>query len=448
MLCFLSITSLLNFRAYWPGFFYVFQNDANQVDLSHMSTTKPKFITAFTYGGGLRGIIPATVMAHIETTTGLRMAQMVDLFTGPSTGSILNAALTRPHRRRKGISQYKARHMVRFYEREARNIFPIDRFRDFRGLLHDFNNRTIKIGKLSKVFRHGHYNPENLRKALYALYGDAKMEDAIASLIVPTYNIAGMALEIGQNDGQNLETKPSNHLTDHGGRSVWIRHLLKNTYNPKNHKTIDVSLFDAVMASCAAPSYFPCHDFSAFDPNDNAMRNYHAIDGFIFDNPCVSYNGVIRPHAPKDQELHMLIFGTGHTGRSMTKDEWDRFGALGVVDPVNDYPLINIFLHASESALTKAFIDEIGKENLHIFNKSIYDDNNIYEPLPSQEIDDATPENLQRLKSFARAIIEENKNKLDDTCQMLVQNYEAKAKKTDDEGSIFARVRRNFFSEE
>ena len=334
--------------------------------------------------------------------------------------------------------------MVRFYEREALNIFPVDRFRDFRGLIHDFNNRTMKIGTLSKLFRHGHYNPKNLANALYALYGDAKMGDAISSLIVPTYNIAGTALEVIEEAGEdeNAPARTMNNFMDHGGRSVWIRHLTGDAYNPTSHKTIDVSLYDAVMASCAAPSYFPCHDFSAYDPNANLWRQYHAIDGSIFDNPCISYHGAIRPHVPKDQELTMLLFGTGYTSKSLTKDEWNQFGALGVVDPVNDYPLINIFFHASESALMQAFSEELGDDNLYIFNKSIFDESNIDGGLPSQQIDDATPENIKRLKHFAHAILEENMNKLDDACQMLTLNYQAKQ---EEEKSILNRLKKNFF---
>ena len=50
--------------------------------------SQKRFITVYNYGGGIRGIIPAALMAEIERRTDLRMAQMVDMFTGPSTGSI------------------------------------------------------------------------------------------------------------------------------------------------------------------------------------------------------------------------------------------------------------------------------------------------------------------------------------------------------------------------
>jgi len=388
------------------------------------------------------------MMAEIENRTGLRMAQMVDMFTGPSTGSILNAALTRPHRRKPGISQYKARHMVRFYEREGAHIFPQDRFRDLRGLVHDVNNRTMKIGKLSKLFSHGHYNPKYLANALYRLLGDVKLEDSLSSMIIPAYNIAGDALEVSKDFNPDDVVTPEtiNNIYDHGGRSIWFRHLRDNAYNPKNHKTIDVRMYDTVMASCAAPTYFPCHAFSAHDPNQDLLRNYHAIDGSIFDNPCISYHGAIRPHVPKNETLTMLCFGTGNVSKSITKDEWNQLGALGVVDPVNDYPLINIFLHASESALIQSFSEELGQDNLYIFNKSLYDNNGIDGALPSTQIDDASPENFARLKLFANAIIEENSHKLDDACHMLVQNYEAK-QRMDGEDGILDILKKNIFGD-
>jgi hypothetical protein len=44
----------------------------------------------------------------------------------------------------------------------------------------------------------------------------------------------------------------------------------------------------------------------------------------------------------------MIVLGTGYTNRSIKRDQWNRYGALGVVDPANDLPLINILFNASE----------------------------------------------------------------------------------------------------
>ena len=47
-------------------------------------------------GGGIRGMIPAIVLAEIERRTGRRAADMFDLIAGTSTGGILACGLTRP----------------------------------------------------------------------------------------------------------------------------------------------------------------------------------------------------------------------------------------------------------------------------------------------------------------------------------------------------------------
>lgn len=379
------------------------------------------YIVLFTYGGGMRGLIPAHLMAAIEKTTGLHMADMVDMFTGPSTGSILNAALTRPHRRRPHEPQYKARHMIRFYESEGANIFPRDRFREFRGLIHDFNNRTIKLSSLTNLMSHGHYSPRNLATALYALYGDAKLGDSLASLVIPCYSL-------GSDAQQNQAA----------GHAIWLKNVIGNARNEGNRKPIDVTLYDAVMASTAAPTFFPCHDFSAYDPNDGRWRNVHAIDGSIFDNPSVTYHGVVKQHVPQGAQAVMVCFGTGITNRSIHKDEWNRFGSLGVVDPANDLPLINIFFHASESALMESFGRDLGR-NLYMFNRSLLTPMEGCE-LPSVDIDDATPENMRRMARFAEVILEENKKSFDSLCHLLVSNRDRKQAQPSDLMSTLRRT--------
>ncbi len=44
-------------------------------------------------GGGIRGLIPALVLAEIERRTGRRIAEMFDLIAGTSTGGILACGL-------------------------------------------------------------------------------------------------------------------------------------------------------------------------------------------------------------------------------------------------------------------------------------------------------------------------------------------------------------------
>jgi uncharacterized protein len=49
-------------------------------------------------GGGIRGIIPAMVLAELERRAGRPTADMFDLISGTSTGGIVAIVLTRPGR--------------------------------------------------------------------------------------------------------------------------------------------------------------------------------------------------------------------------------------------------------------------------------------------------------------------------------------------------------------
>ena len=378
-------------------------------------------IALFNYGGGMRGLIPAHIMSKIEDTTGLRMAEMVDIFTGPSTGAILNAAMTLRHPDEPSQPKYRARHMVRFYEREGANIFPADSFREFRGLIHDFNNRTMKLNQLNNLFRHGHYDPGHLAAALRALYGDAKLKDSLRSLIIPTYNIDSGQLAAVEEKGEtgSSPVHTINNFIEEGGHAVWLKNIRTQTPEGIEHQTPDVRLFDAVMASAAAPTYFPCHPFFTRYPDEERDTFITGIDGCIFDNPCISYMGAIRQHVPKDHRLMMIVLGTGYTNKSIKKEDWNRYGALGVVDPVNDLPLINILFNASESALMDAFAEEMG-DNLFVFNKSLYSIDR--STAPSTQIDDASPETMKRLRFFVEAMMEEKKDRFDELCHLLVTN--------------------------
>lgn len=401
-------------------FFFGFSYFRNLLHSPPMNASKT-IVVLFNYGGGMRGLIPAHFMSRIEEVTGLRMVDMIDVFAGPSTGSILNAAMNIPHPDNPTRPRFQAKQMVRFYEREGIKIFPQDRFRDFRAMVHDFNNRTMKIGQLKKLFRHGHYDPAHLKMCLKALYGDNKLSDSLRSLIIPTYNLDGDQLTVIEEEGedQDAPVHTKNNFMDQGGYAVW----LKNMKLPNHHATPNVLLHDAVLASTAAPTFFPCHHFPVDYDDTGQTAQYTGIDGSIFDNPCISYHGAIRQHIPKDYKVIMIMLGTGHTHRSFKREDWNKLGGLGVVDPVNNLPLINILFHASETALLDSFAQEVG-DDMYMFNKSMIAGEKT-ERSPNTQIDDASPENLKRLYHFFEDTLEENKTQFDEMCNVLVRNHEA-----------------------
>ena len=371
----------------------------------------------------MRGLIPAHFMQKIEETTGLHMADMVDIFCGPSTGSILNAALNHPHPYEPNTPKFKARHMVRFYEREGSQIFPQDAFRSFRSLIHDFNNRTMRISQLDRLLKQGHYEQANLGRALRALFGRTKLSDSLKSLVIPVYNIDSRNLSAVTDRNERMsDPAHSWNLVNEGGHAIWLKNI-KFDGALKYHSPPEVTLYDSVMGSTAAPTYFQCHHFLMRPHQGAPEREVTAIDGSIYDNPCMTYMGALRQHIPADRDLIFIVIGTGYANRSIAKEDWNRFGSIGVVDPNNDMPLINIFFHASESALYEAYADEMGSKTF-TFNKSMITGDYRHD-YPSTDIDDASPENIRRLRNFFEMSLAENRKKFEHICDLLVRNYEA-----------------------
>ena len=72
-------------------------------------------------GGGIRGIIPAMVIAHIEKQMGRPAHELFDLMVGTSTGGILALGLSLQNE--AGQPLLAAKRMVALYERHGAEIF-------------------------------------------------------------------------------------------------------------------------------------------------------------------------------------------------------------------------------------------------------------------------------------------------------------------------------------
>lgn len=71
-------------------------------------------------GGGVRGIIPALVLDHLERSTGSPCAELFDLMVGTSTGGIIALALSLADE--GGGSRYSANDLVTLYSERSDDI--------------------------------------------------------------------------------------------------------------------------------------------------------------------------------------------------------------------------------------------------------------------------------------------------------------------------------------
>lgn len=118
-------------------------------------------------GGGIRGLIPARVLAEIERRTGQRIAALVDLIAGTSTGGILACALAKP-------DPLPAEEVAGIYVQEGPKIFH-------RSLLKTITSANGNLDEL--------YDDEGLMNALRRYLGDATLGDATVPLLITAYDI-------------------------------------------------------------------------------------------------------------------------------------------------------------------------------------------------------------------------------------------------------------------
>jgi uncharacterized protein len=148
-------------------------------------------------GGGIRGLIPALVLAEIEQRTGRPINELVDLIAGTSTGAILACALAEP-------DPLPAERIANLYVEEGPRIFD-------RSLLKRITSADGLIDE--------RYEADGLVAALERYLGTARLADAQPAVLLTVYDIERRrAVLLGPGD--------------------------------------DVSMVDAAHASSAAPTYF------------------------------------------------------------------------------------------------------------------------------------------------------------------------------------------------
>ncbi|BET28438.1 hypothetical protein wCauATS_06400 [Wolbachia pipientis] len=122
-------------------------------------------------GGGIRGIIPAIILAEIEKRTRRTIAEIFDLIAGTSTGGIVVAGLCRKDER--GNPQYSANDLVELYQEYGAYIFKSSFFR--RSILSWFNCAQ--------------YPHKNIESVLDKYFGEDILKNTLSKVLITSYDI-------------------------------------------------------------------------------------------------------------------------------------------------------------------------------------------------------------------------------------------------------------------
>ena len=202
-------------------------------------------------GGGTRGIYTAHLLAKIEQAFGTHIRTCFDLIAGTSTGAIIAGA---------AVSDIPMTEIVELFETETPYIF---------------RRRWYRI-------------PLFLSK-----YPDQKLAKIIAKHL-PATPLGEIASPLMMTSSEITKSEV---------------HIFRSNYRSRDSEIAptdkDVSLRDAILASCAAPTFF------APKSVDNCLL---ADGGLWANNPStVAFTEALSAFGKNAQEIRMLSVGTGHS---------------------------------------------------------------------------------------------------------------------------------------
>lgn len=220
-------------------------------------------------GGGLRGIIPATILASIEQKTGSTIS---DLFksgiTGTSTGALIALGLaarksTDPSHADYNIPLFTAEQLVDFYLEHAGGIFKCWTPSNC------CNNCCSCEESSSACFKQAIWN-------IFTCFSCCGCCNNCSGMCGSQYSNAYLKNELDDKFGKRTL---SDVLVP-----VQVVAFDTNTNSPRYFNTLsspDILMVDAALASSAAPTFFPPYRFKA--SGDRSVY-YRCIDGGIFEN--------------------------------------------------------------------------------------------------------------------------------------------------------------------
>jgi patatin-like phospholipase/acyl hydrolase len=306
-------------------------------------------------GGGIRGIIPAMVLAELEARAGRPVAELFDLIAGTSTGGILAAALTAPADSGDG-PRHSAAELVELYRTEGPHIFARSlwqRIHSAEGLLDEKHDDVA------------------LRDALHRYLGDTRLSQARTRLLVTAYV---------------LETRSAYFFkswrTDEAGR--------------------DFRLADAARATAAAPTYFEPLRVTSLD----GSATLALVDGGVFaNNPAMC--AFAEAHRLEHRgPVRLVSLGTGEHMKAVHYEDARGWGLVEWVRPVIDIVFDGV-------------ADTVDYQLNQLLLEGEYLRFQVELDRASDALDDASARNLAALEEQARELIAARGTDLDRVVRLL-----------------------------
>ncbi|HEY4377084.1 MAG TPA: patatin-like phospholipase family protein [Acidimicrobiales bacterium] len=265
-------------------------------------------------GGGIRGIIPAMVLAEIERRTGKPGSELFDLIAGTSTGGIIALGLVLPGP--DGRPVFTAEDGIRIYEEKGGVIFTAAH-----------HKRMQTLGSLL----HEKYPVTGLEEVLAEEFGSAMLSDALTPVLVTSYEL--------------------------GRRETFIF----SSRAAKADAMADFPMRVAARATSAAPTFF--------EPalvEDAGGHRHVFIDGAVFaNNPAMCAFAEVEATHP-GSDLTMVSIGAGALTQGF---DWDVVKTWGAAQWAR--PILNIVLDGASQVTDAQLAELLGPDRYFRFQLSL-----------------------------------------------------------------------------
>ncbi|KAL6908254.1 hypothetical protein ACP4OV_002424 [Aristida adscensionis] len=340
-----------------------------------------KLITVLSIdGGGIRGLIPATIIACLEAKLqkldgpGARIADYFDVIAGTSTGALITAMLAAPDEIKRPL--FAAKDVTEFYLENGPKIFPQRK----AGFLTPVANLlgTLKGPKYNGVFLHD---------KIKSLTHDVRVADTVTNVVVPAFDVK------------------------------YLQPIIFSTYEAKHEPLKNAHLSDICISTSAAPTYFPAHFFTTHNDKDKSSREFHLVDGGVAaNNPTMvamsmltkevlRHNPDFNPGKPTEYKNYLIIsIGTGSAKQAekYTAPECAKWGLIQWLYNGGFTPIIDIFSHASSDMVdihAAVLFEALRCEKNYL---RIQDDSLIGH---TSSVDIATKENMEELIKIGKDLL-------------------------------------------
>lgn len=297
-------------------------------------------------GGGIRGVIPAAVLVELERRSGKKAWDLFDLVAGTSTGGIIACGLAR------GVP---AQDMLDVYLKHGSEIFS-RRWRTYFGISGP------------------RYSDVALRSILERVLGAKTLLSEVVQpeLLVVSYFVS-------------VKGKPELGKSSYHFKSYQARGNLLGKSGSLG-ADYDFKLVDVCLATSAAPTYFP----TAKAVSVSGLTRYMIDGGMHENNPVLAAVASAMQRWP-GEEIRALSLGTGANDKALDGEASRGWGAAAwarhLLDVAMDGTQDDADYHAEE--LPGFDVDRV---------QTILPEN-------TTAMDDASPDNLDRLRDAAAKLI-------------------------------------------